>query len=183
MNEKDVLNVLQHYRHDLMNDLQLVYGYLSMGKLDHVKKKINERMVKGNEERKLLNLGVDKFALWIIRFNHIYDHLHLNYQIHIENKQLHDMDVRLLKQSIAVIDKINALCGPEDQFDITLELTEKQNPERIEVLIFVNDCSHILDNQLIKETCMDLENEIFVFETSDGLTFHFPIVHRVWGEK
>lgn len=183
MDEKDVVDILQHYRHDLMNDLQIVYGYLSMGKVDNVTKKISERLIKDNEERKLLNLGAAKFTLWVIRFNHIYDRLHLNYQIHIEDKLLHDVDDRLTKQSIAIIDKINAFCRPEDQFEIKLELAEKQNPARIEVSIFVDDYLHILDNQIIKETCMEQEYEIYVFETSDGLTFHFPILYSVRGEK
>lgn len=32
MKADDVLEIIRHYRHDLLNELQLVHGYLSMGK-------------------------------------------------------------------------------------------------------------------------------------------------------
>lgn len=184
MQEKEVLDILQNYRHDLMNDLQVVHGYLSMAKAESAKNKLNECLSNYNEERKLLSLGAAKFALWVIQFNKMYDHLHLNYQIHIENKQLHMADEQLITQCTAIIEKINSLYRSKDRLEINLQLEACQDPAQIEVTIMVNDDCYMLEEQNIKDIYMEQETETYVFETSpDDFVFRFPVLCDMRGEK
>ena len=175
MDEKEVVNVLRHYRHDLMNDLQIVYGYLSMGNIESVQKKLSDCLAHYNEERKLMSLGAPKFALWIIRFNSIFNSFHLSYQIHTENKQLHDIDKLLVERGTAIMNRIRAFCSAAELFEINLKLEERSNQEGIEVTVLLEDGASTKDNQKINEEQWKQENGIDVSETSEGLMFHFII--------
>lgn len=81
MKVEEVLDVLRHYRHDWMNQLQLIYGYASMDKMDKVKEKVQEVLESSKEESKLLGLKAPTFAMWAIRFNSIYNQFRLSYHI------------------------------------------------------------------------------------------------------
>ncbi|WP_170138766.1 Spo0B domain-containing protein [Oceanobacillus chungangensis] len=85
MEEKEVVEVLQFYRHDVMNDLQIISGYISMGKLEKVEKKFGELFSFYEEERKLMSIKAPKFILWLIRFNNLYNNFRLTYNIQVEN--------------------------------------------------------------------------------------------------
>src|SRR5690625_449462 len=55
------------YRHDLMNDLQLIQGYASMGKNDKSNEKLKQFIHKLNMERQLQTLDAPEFTLWLIK--------------------------------------------------------------------------------------------------------------------
>jgi stage 0 sporulation protein B (sporulation initiation phosphotransferase) len=93
-----MMELLRMYRHDVMNDLQVVQGYASMGKVDKVQTKLAEWMEHLNEERKLMSLNIPKFALWLIQFNSVHANIRLSYDIHMENGNLHILDDTLVNQ-------------------------------------------------------------------------------------
>ncbi|MFZ3576416.1 Spo0B domain-containing protein [Virgibacillus sp. DJP39] len=84
MEEKKVMDILRYYRHDLMNDLQVVHAYTSMGKLDKVEEKLATYMAHYEEERRLMNLNAPNFALWLIPFNSIHPNFRFTYAIRDE---------------------------------------------------------------------------------------------------
>ncbi|WP_099158646.1 Spo0B domain-containing protein [Virgibacillus ndiopensis] len=98
MAEKDIIDVLRMYRHDLMNDLQIVQGYLTMGKTEKVQEKLAACMNHFDKERKLISLNAPKFALWLIQFNSIHATFRLTYDINTENKNFSAIDNILLGQ-------------------------------------------------------------------------------------
>lgn len=175
MEEKDVVNVLQHYRHDLMNNLQVVHGYLSMGKIDKVESKVNECIAFFNEERKLMGLNMHKFTLWIIEFNNIYDNLRLTYQVHTENKNLSDYDELLVKRCNNIINRVKVSCDPLALIEVHLQLKEQTNPSQIEVNFLINNCFCELDKLKINEKHMGEDRELHVSETANGKEIHFLI--------
>ncbi|QKY69573.1 Spo0B domain-containing protein [Lentibacillus sp. CBA3610] len=65
MEEKEVIQLLRHYRHDLMNHLQIVQGYLSMGKMEKAQKKLTNYMQLLQEEGKLVNMHAPAFVFYI----------------------------------------------------------------------------------------------------------------------
>ncbi|MFS0672933.1 Spo0B domain-containing protein [Ornithinibacillus sp. 179-J 7C1 HS] len=97
MDIKDVIHLLRLQRHDLMNDLQIVHGYLSMGKNDKVKNKINKIIEEFNRERLLMNINCPNFALWLIQVNLQHNHIQFTYDIHTKSKNLHSYDSVLTK--------------------------------------------------------------------------------------
>jgi len=104
MEEREILKILQHYRHDIINELQVVQGYLAMGKTDRANIKMNDLFRHFNEERKLMLLNVPNFALWITRFNSIYENYRLVYNIHIEDRDLNALDFVLLERCRQIIE-------------------------------------------------------------------------------
>ncbi|KGX93491.1 sporulation protein [Pontibacillus halophilus JSM 076056 = DSM 19796] len=81
MKADEVTYLLRHYRHDWMNQLQLIKGYASMDKLDKVKEKVNEIVTQSQQESHLMNLKADRVTLWILRFNTLHDQFRLTYTV------------------------------------------------------------------------------------------------------
>lgn len=168
METKDVVKVIGDYRHDLMNELQMVHGYLSMGKIDKVENKVKECIAFYSEERKLMSLNVPAFALWLIQFNHVHDNFRLTYQIHTENKKLNHFDEMLVRLSNAIIDELKITCDNMELFEIHLELKETSDPLHIEFNFFIEDCFCKLDKIKINEKYMGQVNKLQVIDTTEG---------------
>ncbi|WDH97852.1 Spo0B domain-containing protein [Paenibacillus urinalis] len=63
--EDTAISVLNHHRHDWMNDLQVLYGYIRLGKNDksiQTVERIKERMT---EESKISKLGVPSLIFYL----------------------------------------------------------------------------------------------------------------------
>jgi stage 0 sporulation protein B (sporulation initiation phosphotransferase) len=71
MEEKEwtVVEVLRHARHDWMNDMQLVKGFLALNKIDEAARTADHIIVKAVQEAKLCNLGMPGMAEMFITFN------------------------------------------------------------------------------------------------------------------
>src|SRR5690625_7310101 len=92
MDEMSMVRILQTTRHDLMNNLQVIQGYLSMDKIDVVKMKLAECIDYYEQERKLININASNFILWVIQFNHRHENLQLTYHIEAESLDLRKID-------------------------------------------------------------------------------------------
>ncbi|HLR52848.1 MAG TPA: Spo0B domain-containing protein [Candidatus Avamphibacillus sp.] len=122
MKNDEVVQLLQHYRHDLMNRLQVIKGYASMKKTDHVNEKLNELIDDFNEERKLMSLNTPNFLLWLLQFNSFYENIRMTYKIHIENRCLIHLDNQLMKKSKTVVKTIESFGEHTELYTIHLEL-------------------------------------------------------------
>ncbi|WP_110936814.1 Spo0B domain-containing protein [Salipaludibacillus neizhouensis] len=67
--EWNVLNLLRHSRHDWLNHLQLINGYLSMGRVDKVEKLVEDIVNKAKNESHISHLKMDKVAEKLLTFN------------------------------------------------------------------------------------------------------------------
>jgi stage 0 sporulation protein B (sporulation initiation phosphotransferase) len=134
---KDVIQLLRLQRHDLMNDLQIVHGYLSMGKTDKVKSKVEAIIDAFNQERTLMNMDCPNFVLWLIQVNLHHKHIHFTYDIHTDDTSLHDYDRVLTNIGNTLIDNILA-----DKLEIiTVEVKLRSNDHSIELVFTLNDQS------------------------------------------
>lgn len=170
MEAKDIIQLLRLQRHDLMNDLQIVHGYLSMGKTDKVKLKVNNIIGTLNQERTLMNTNCPEFALWLIQMKLQHKHIHFTYDIFTDNKNLLHYDSSLAEIGHAVEDYILA-----SKFDmITGEINLKYNDNSIDLAVRVTsptiDCdawkNHLADklnNVLIQVE--ELESEVRIIFT------------------
>ena len=95
MKEQEMIDLLRHYRHDWLNELQLLIGYVQMGKIDKVEEKLKENVSSAQEERMLSNLNVPKTALWMISFNWRYDNFRIKYNVGTLNKDISEKDKEL----------------------------------------------------------------------------------------
>jgi hypothetical protein len=66
--EEAAIRTLNHHRHDWMNDLQILYGYMRLGKIDKAVQcveRIKERM---NQESKISKLGIPSLVFYLQSF-------------------------------------------------------------------------------------------------------------------
>ncbi|SDK40586.1 Spo0B domain-containing protein [Sediminibacillus albus] len=136
MRSEEVVNLLSHYRHDWMNELQLLTGYASMGKLDKVQDKIQQISMAMEKERRISNAGLPRTALWAISFNWNYSNFRLDYQIYLEKNQHTVYDEQIVSRLQTITDLLEAhsnsmelyegeltlRCGKEDANSIEVQL-------------------------------------------------------------
>src|SRR5699024_6334574 len=147
MEEKDVVGLLQNQRHDMLNHLQIIQGYLSMGNTEKVKDKIETWLDYFNEERKLFNLNAPLFALWIMQFKHMYTNARLTYKVHIKKKNLQTVDQQLTEQCKQMINSLMQEQSNSELYEGNLELNESTDePEIINIKFLINGRFHDADN-------------------------------------
>ena len=172
MEAKDVIQLLRLQRHDLMNDLQIVHGYLSMGKTDKVKSKVNDIIEACNQERELMNINCPNFALWLIQVNMHHKHIKFTYDLHTENRNLHTYDCVLTDIGNTIIGCILA----DDLEIITGNIRLINNNNSIDLIITLSgqkiDCD-VWENKMAKK----LENVLIraeELESNVRFTFLIP---------
>lgn len=138
MEEKDVIKVLRHYRHDLLNHLQIIQGYLSMGKTDKVKSKVTEYLQLLDEERKLVNLNAPLFALSLIQFDSLHTNFRLTYHIHTDNKDLQHLDEVLESSTNQLMSQIKNMSDKTELYEVHLQMYEVSSSSMIELKLTVN---------------------------------------------
>jgi stage 0 sporulation protein B (sporulation initiation phosphotransferase) len=125
---KDIIQLLRLQRHDLMNDLQIVHGYLSMGKVDKVKLKVNDLLEAYHQERLLMNLNCPNFALWIIQLNWKQPNMRFKYHIHSIKNDLSRFDDVLTLTGTTLIDILTTVV--ENQTEVVageIDINEKNS--------------------------------------------------------
>jgi stage 0 sporulation protein B (sporulation initiation phosphotransferase) len=129
MKADEVMNMLRHYRHDVLNDIQLIHGYAALGNMEKIKEKINEMIVKSNEERKLTNLKCPHFTLWVINFNHAYENLRLSYKIQELQNDLSQNDLFLYATCEEMIQLLHNYILKEKIYKVELQISNGPNVE------------------------------------------------------
>ncbi|WP_067727287.1 Spo0B domain-containing protein [Oceanobacillus damuensis] len=170
----EIVQMLQHYRHDLMNRLQIVQGYLSMGKAEKAEEKLNEALHYYNEERKLMSLNVPEFMLWILKFNSNFNNFRLNYTIQAVNKNMHLSDSILLGNCIDIMDSCTEELDSQVLYEIDLEIREVSNMPFMDVVFFIKgEVNPISKLENIKKRFVN--TEIDIEKSLDGLVFSFSV--------
>ncbi|HLS07559.1 Spo0B domain-containing protein [Lentibacillus sp.] len=124
MEEKDVIQLLRHYRHDLMNHLQIVQGYLSMGNTEKAQTKLKTYMEQLQEESKLVNLNAPAFALYIQQFNFLHTNFRLTYHIHTANKNLQSLDYLLAECCKKVVETIVEASDKKELYELDVHISD-----------------------------------------------------------
>ncbi|MBB6451910.1 stage 0 sporulation protein B (sporulation initiation phosphotransferase) [Salirhabdus euzebyi] len=107
MKEEEVMHLLSHYRHDLLNDIQLIHGYASMGNLDKIKEKVKNVIDHFNQERLLTNLNCPHFMIWVLTFHTKYNQFKLTYQVEMGMSSLTSSDLSIYTTSEEMMDLLH----------------------------------------------------------------------------
>lgn len=172
MREEDVLHILRHYRHDLVNHLQIVQGYLSMDKPDKARSKIESFMDLMEGERKLVNLEAPKFALYLIQFDTIYQNFRLSYTIHTIRTDLYQLDDILKEQCRYVMGQITEAADKMELYMVHLQLNDMKDQSGVEVKLSIQG-DFISEFKIKSEENMDLPAN--VRQTDDGIVCSIQI--------
>ncbi len=173
MNAEEAVRFMQHYRHDLMNHLQIIHGYASMGNVKKIEEKIVDIIHCYNMERKLMHLQANEFCLWVMKHAYMYVDVKLEYDIHTEGKRIESIDQILTEQCeqfFAVIKRLKL----KDEF-ITVHLVVKQEQkDRIAMHFSV---SEFFNHAQLKEQLHQLETHfpLTVMDNSDTVECSFSV--------
>ncbi|MFA1822551.1 Spo0B domain-containing protein [Virgibacillus oceani] len=170
MEDSDVVKLLQHYRHDLMNHLQIVNGYMNLKRPEKAEEKIKETMEYYHEERKLMHVMPPQFILWVMQVNIMFDHIKLEYQI-LTEKKLHHVEHDLSARCEKVISAVNKTIGTDSLHDISLQIKDAENEPCCEVSFLIKGESSqeaVLSNYLN-------DDSVDVRQTQSGLECSFLI--------
>lgn len=103
--EERAISSLNHHRHDWMNDLQVLYGYLRMGKLDKSLQCVERIKERVQEESRISKLGIPSLVFYLQSFRASGAALDLHVEVE-ENLQL------------------GALVSPEDGESLTCAIAD-----------------------------------------------------------
>ncbi|WP_164668487.1 Spo0B domain-containing protein [Virgibacillus doumboii] len=168
MEEKEVIQILRQYRHDLLNQLQIVQGYMSMGKTEKVQSKIKDYIQRLNEERKLVNFDAPLFALYLIQFDSLHMNFRLTYDIHTENRNLQHIDGELIDCCRKIMAEIEHISDENELYEVHLQINEVASESLIELDFAVVGNFYDSDNRLegLKNNRFNADTDI----TADGIT-------------
>lgn len=82
--EETANTVFNHYRHDWMNDLQVLYGYIRMGKYDKCEEYVERLKERSIQESKLSRLGIPALIFYLHSFQAHSQSLRLG--VHVEDQ-------------------------------------------------------------------------------------------------
>lgn len=162
MREKEMVEILQSTQHDLMNNLQVIQGYLSMDKIDTVKSKVANYIDYYSEKRKLLNINAPHFILWVIQFNHVHNNMELSYHIQAENVDLSKIDLQLVKDCEQIIDKVLHLGMERGLYKVNLEISHRSS----NVTVIMNVVGQFVQENVIND--FEQYESAYVKETENG---------------
>ncbi|WP_010531117.1 Spo0B domain-containing protein [Lentibacillus jeotgali] len=164
MKETDVIQILRHYRHDLMNHLQIIQGYLSMGKTDKVQKKLKDYMGQLQEEGRVVNLNAPKFALYLLQFNFLHTNFRMTYHIRTANKSLQSVDELLAERCEKVMKTIVKLSDEMQLYELVISLFDVDQ-DMIGLEFAVN--GKFPDNRALIETMESLDWDMTIQQRED----------------
>ncbi|MGM8214237.1 Spo0B domain-containing protein [Bacillaceae bacterium W0354] len=127
MNTSEVLELLRLYRHDLMNDLQLIQGYAGMGKYEQSNEKLKAFINKLNQERQLQTLEAPNFVLWLILLKLHQRELHTTLEIEPASEPISQFDRQMKADGEYVL---NILKNQSEKLLMSFSLTIKINYEQ-----------------------------------------------------
>lgn len=138
MHHRYTIRALELYHHDLMNDLQIIDGYVKMNSLTDVQNYMEKWLDEAYQEQKLFRLNVPKLALFFIQFNHFYEKIRLTYNIDIAQK-LTLLDEPLYNKSMLIIEEIKKVQALSEQV-ITINAALKDCNHKNVALTYTINC-------------------------------------------
>lgn len=137
MKVEDVVHLIQHYRHDVLNQLQIVQGYIKLNDLKKADSSMDELLQYFDQERKLLSLNIPNVFLWFLQFKIKYNHFSLTYDIDIESKDLQKSDHFIVRKFEQMMQEIQQNYCEETLHQVEVEL--KDNIEFCDIAIYIDE--------------------------------------------
>lgn len=117
MEKEKVVQLLQHRRHDLANDIQVIHGYASMNMIDKVQEKLDDFIRATENERKLHMVAAPSFILWIELFQVHYTYFSLSYEVQ-DVVHLGEHDEWITKQCEKLIQEVQKQMNEEEMYNV-----------------------------------------------------------------
>jgi stage 0 sporulation protein B (sporulation initiation phosphotransferase) len=102
------IRTLSHHRHDWMNELQILYGYLRLNKLDRAVEVVDRIRVRMDHDSKLSQLGSPELATFLLSFRVVCDSMRLEVEVQ-DGLHLDRLPYNAEKISRSVIGMVNVI--------------------------------------------------------------------------
>ncbi|WP_158598207.1 Spo0B C-terminal domain-containing protein [Falsibacillus albus] len=164
-----VVEVLRHARHDWMNKLQLIKGNLALNRPERAQQIIEEIVLEAQQESRLSNLKLTKFATLLLTFNWENHFFSIDYDI-IDQSFLNELDDDALYDWFITFFRLldEAVVPYQDH---QLSITIKDSHESAK---FFLDFGGILKNDQLVLEWLESQNRI-IMEHWDKEQFAFHI--------
>lgn len=123
----EVLQLLRHWRHDLMNQIQLIQGYTSMNRPEKVKEKLHAMILEANQQRKLMDLQANEFALWLLQANMKNKQIRVTFEVNDVHENLQYLDTKLLEQTKRIFAALEAAADQNELYQVSLNICKPKN--------------------------------------------------------
>jgi stage 0 sporulation protein B (sporulation initiation phosphotransferase) len=80
-NQRQMIELISHYRHDWMNDIQLLFGYVSLKKYDKLDDCMDKIRSKVLQESSIAKLGIPSLVAFFVSFRLYYNALALELEM------------------------------------------------------------------------------------------------------
>ncbi|SFF52469.1 stage 0 sporulation protein B (sporulation initiation phosphotransferase) [Halobacillus alkaliphilus] len=121
MDDKEIITLLRHKRHDWMNQIQLLQGYASLGKQERLFEQIDDIKEEAENERRILNSDAVAFPIWLISFNWKYDYYRIKYSLS-EEVDLSRHDQKLTAYGERMIELMNDYRVDDELYEGTVQI-------------------------------------------------------------
>jgi stage 0 sporulation protein B (sporulation initiation phosphotransferase) len=123
-NQRQMIDLISHYRHDWMNDIQLLFGYVSLKKYDKLDDCMDKIRTKALQESCIAKLGIPSLVAFFITFRLHYHALTLELEmeqdINLASLPIEHENVSQLVQR--TIQLFNAYAEPSDEISNSLSV-------------------------------------------------------------
>ncbi|ENH97962.1 hypothetical protein J416_02871 [Gracilibacillus halophilus YIM-C55.5] len=171
MNEEEIVEIIRHYRHDWLNELQLIMGYAQMGKLERVQEKTQDILAMTNHERALDQLGLPKTLITILQQQWRTDEISLTYQVNREQQNVEASDEQVEKHLSQLLQQLRQMATTTNPMNVELMLNADTDQLVIQAVI---SPSQAYNKQEIKY----IQNLSFI----QKITTEDSVIHIEWIE-
>lgn len=147
-----ILRLFNHYRHDWMNDIQVLMGYVQLKKYDKLSSLMDKIKEKVKQESYVSKLGIPHLILHLLTFQAEVKELTLDIRLH---EEVHLSELKHPEASaediIAVLDAFKKEAGESTEDQNLLELHLQREGDRLQ-LMAVYEGAYVNERMARKET-------------------------------
>lgn len=126
-NKGNIINILSHSRHDWLNRIQLIQGYLSLNDIEKVNELIHTFTEESKKETAVSNLAMDSFVSYILTFNWENHPIMLDYEVEgsVRKLAMYDKEMYGFTKGFFEMLENQVEMFVENQMTITFEINEE----------------------------------------------------------
>lgn len=158
----NLVQALSHYRHDFLNDIQLIKSYIALGKVEKVEAVLENVVYRAEQESRLSRLRMDAFAEKLLTYNWRSPKVPIEIEVNIESDNwsaVQHTAASIFTQFTQMIETETEL-GDEQQILVILQQTDSKElameytgskvseSMKKKTECFLNDLTHLLEAEI-----------------------------------
>lgn len=125
------IRALSHYRHDFLNELQLIKSYAALGRMDKVDSVIGRVAYRAEQESRISNLRIPVFAEKILTYNWDSPVVPIEIEVNLEHGDWNSVEAKALFLLEQVTSWLEAEAEPGQDHQLLVCIQETERKELI----------------------------------------------------